>query len=70
MFQNIDRVPDDLKMLYRTVWEIRQKVLLKMAASRAPFIDQSQHLNVYIARPNFSNLSSMHFDGWRMVIVE
>uniref|UniRef100_H2ZNV8 Ribonucleoside-diphosphate reductase n=1 Tax=Ciona savignyi TaxID=51511 RepID=H2ZNV8_CIOSA len=63
--QNIAQIPDDLKMLYRTVWEISQKNIVKMAADRAAFIDQSQSLNIHIAEPNYAKLTSMHFYGWK-----
>ncbi|XP_011162453.1 ribonucleoside-diphosphate reductase large subunit [Solenopsis invicta] len=63
--QNIERIPDDLKMLYKTVWEIPQKVILEMAADRGAFIDQSQSLNVHIGDPTTEKLTSMHFFGWR-----
>ena len=65
--QNIDGIPADLKKLYKTVWEISQKVLINMAADRGAFIDQSQSLNVYIAEPNFGKLTSMHFYAWKKV---
>ena len=63
--QNIEEIPEDIKRLYKTVWEISQKTVLKMAADRGAFIDQSQSLNVHIADPNFAKLSSMHFYGWQ-----
>lgn len=53
-------------MLYKTVWEIPQKIILKMAADRGAFIDQSQSLNVHIAKPTTEKLTSMHFYGWKM----
>lgn len=64
--QNIAAVPDDLKELYKTVWEIPQKTLIKMAADRGAFIDQSQSLNIHIAQPNYGKMSSMHFYGWKL----
>uniref|UniRef100_A0A3Q4HR65 Ribonucleoside-diphosphate reductase n=1 Tax=Neolamprologus brichardi TaxID=32507 RepID=A0A3Q4HR65_NEOBR len=64
--QNIDEIPDDLKQLYKTVWEISQKTVLKMAADRGAYIDQSQSLNIHIAEPNYGKLSSMHFYGWKL----
>ena len=64
--QNIDVIPDNIKELYKTVWEISQKSVLKMAADRGAFIDQSQSLNVHIAEPNYGKLSSMHFYGWKL----
>merc|ERR1712223_1155795 len=63
--QGIEEIPEDIKNLYKTVWEISQKTVLKMAADRGAFIDQSQSLNVPIAEPNFAKLSSMHFYGWQ-----
>ncbi|NXU57091.1 RIR1 reductase, partial [Turnix velox] len=63
--QNIPEIPEDLKLLYKTVWEISQKTVLKMAADRGAFIDQSQSLNIHIAEPNYGKLTSMHFYGWK-----
>merc|ERR1712038_251639 len=64
--QDIDQIPKDVKALYKTVWEISQKTVLKMAADRGAFIDQSQSLNVHVAEPNFGKMSSMHFYGWKL----
>ncbi len=66
-FQNIDKIPDNIKRLYKTAWEISQKTLINMAADRGAFIDQSQSFNVFIAEPNFGKLTSMHFYGWKKV---
>ncbi len=66
-FQNIDEIPADLKALYKTVWEIPQKTIIKMAADRGAYIDQSQSLNIHIAEPNYGKLTSMHFYAWKMV---
>uniref|UniRef100_F7A4H4 Ribonucleoside-diphosphate reductase n=1 Tax=Monodelphis domestica TaxID=13616 RepID=F7A4H4_MONDO len=63
--QSIPEIPEDLKQLYKTVWEISQKTVLKMAADRGAFIDQSQSLNIHIAEPNYGKLTSMHFYGWK-----
>ncbi|KAM3129332.1 ribonucleotide-diphosphate reductase subunit rnr1 [Paramecium bursaria] len=62
--QNIDEIPKDLKQLYKTVWEISQKAILNLALARAPFIDQSQSLNIHLAEPNMSQMTSMHFYAW------
>uniref|UniRef100_A0A668AM52 Ribonucleoside-diphosphate reductase n=1 Tax=Myripristis murdjan TaxID=586833 RepID=A0A668AM52_9TELE len=62
----VQEIPDDLKQLYKTVWEISQKTVLKMAADRGAFIDQSQSLNIHIAEPNYGKLTSMHFYGWKL----
>ncbi|XP_002741928.2 ribonucleoside-diphosphate reductase large subunit [Saccoglossus kowalevskii] len=63
--QSIDGIPDHIKKLYRTVWEISQKNILIMAADRGAFIDQSQSLNIHIAEPNYGKLTSMHFFAWK-----
>ena len=63
--QNIEEIPEDLKGLYKTVWEISQKTLINMAADRGAYIDQSQSFNVHIAEPNFGKLTSMHFYAWK-----
>jgi ribonucleoside-diphosphate reductase alpha chain len=63
--QNIEEIPDDLKALYKTVWEIKQRTIIDMAADRAPFIDQSQSLNLFIQEPTYARLSSMHFYAWK-----
>lgn len=63
--QNIQEIPDTLKALYKTVWEIKQRAILDMAADRGAFIDQSQSLNVFIPDPNYAKLSSMHFYAWK-----
>lgn len=63
--QNIDRVPSDLKELYKTVWEMSMKDIIDMSADRGAFIDQSQSMNLFMAEPNFAKLSSMHFYAWQ-----
>lgn len=63
--QSIKELPDDVRELYKTVWEISQKTILDMAAARGAYIDQSQSLNVHISAPNIAKLSSMHFYGWK-----
>jgi len=63
--QNIQEIPDDLKLIYKTVWEISQKKLINMAADRGHFIDQSQSFNIHMNNPNFGKLTSMHFYGWK-----
>jgi ribonucleoside-diphosphate reductase alpha chain len=62
--QTIDEIPSDLKELYKTVWEIKQRTLIDMAADRGAFICQSQSLNIFMEDPDFKKLSSMHFYGW------
>ena len=63
--QNIHEIPQQLRDVYKTVWEIPQRVILDMAADRAPYICQSQSMNVHIAEPNSSKLTSMHFYAWK-----
>ncbi len=63
--QAIDEIPAKLKEIYKTVWEIKQRVILDMAADRGAFIDQSQSLNIFIDKPNFAKLTSMHFYAWK-----
>jgi ribonucleotide reductase alpha subunit len=63
--QNLD-IPADLKELYKTVWEIKQKNVLEMAADRAPYICQSQSLNIHMTDCTTAKLSSMHFYGWKL----
>uniref|UniRef100_A0A672JP64 Ribonucleoside-diphosphate reductase n=1 Tax=Salarias fasciatus TaxID=181472 RepID=A0A672JP64_SALFA len=62
----VQRIPNEVKQLYKTVWEISQKTVLKMAADRGAYIDQSQSLNIHIAEPNYGKLTSMHFYGWKL----
>lgn len=63
--QQVPNIPDDLKKLYKTVWELSQRVIIDMAADRAAFIDQSQSLNLFVAEPNYGRLTSMHFYSWK-----
>eukprot|EP00972_Heterocapsa_arctica_P037501 5521125-Heterocapsa_arctica.AAC.1 len=59
-------VPFDLKELYKTAWEIKQRHVLDMAADRGAFIDQSQSLNIHMIGATTAKLSSMHFYGWQL----
>jgi ribonucleoside-diphosphate reductase alpha chain len=63
--QNIRRIPQHLKDLYKTTWEMSQKVIIDMAADRGAFICQSQSLNLFVQNPNFAKLTSMHFYSWK-----
>lgn len=63
--QNIDEIPENIKEIYKTVWEIKQKIIIDMAADRGAFIDQSQSLNLFIQSANFAKLSSAHFYAWK-----
>ena len=64
--QDISEIPKEMRDIYKTVWEIPQKAVLEMAADRAPFICQSQSLNVHLAEVNHKKLTSMHFFAWRL----
>jgi ribonucleoside-diphosphate reductase alpha chain len=63
--QNIEEIPADIKELYKTVWEIKQRNLIDMAADRGAYICQSQSLNLFVDNPNTSKLTSMHFYAWK-----
>ncbi|KAF3934637.1 hypothetical protein ABW20_dc0102533 [Dactylellina cionopaga] len=63
--QGVPNIPADIKSLYKTVWEISQKVVIDLAADRGAFIDQSQSLNIHIKDPTMGKLTSMHFYGWK-----
>ena len=63
--QGVPQVPDDLKRLYKTAWELSMKTLIDMAADRGPYVCQSQSMNLFVASPNFRKLTSMAFHGWR-----
>lgn len=63
--QNIKEIPDNLKELYKTAWEISQKAIIEMAADRGAYICQSQSLNIFMENANFAKLTSMHFYGWK-----
>ena len=62
--QNLDEIPENIKNIYKTVWEIKQKVLIDMAVDRGPFICQTQSMNLFFEEPNHKNLSSSLFYGW------
>ncbi len=62
--QAIDEIPQSLKDIYKTVWEISQKTIVAMSLARGPYIDQSQSLNIHIKHPTYEQLTSMHFDAW------
>ena len=62
----IPNIPDDIKEIYRTVWEIDQLSIIKMAAERGPFVDQTQSMNIFIAKANFAKLNECLFTGWKL----
>ena len=63
--QDIKEIPDDIKLLYRTVWEVSQKSIIDMAADRGAYICQSQSMNIHMQDANFGKLTSMHFHAWK-----
>ncbi|KAH8410669.1 hypothetical protein KR009_011758 [Drosophila setifemur] len=63
--QNIEAIPQKVRDLYKTVWEISVKSTIKMAADRGAFIDQSQSFNIHVAEPNYGKLTSIHFYSWK-----
>jgi ribonucleoside-diphosphate reductase alpha chain len=63
--QDIKEIPEEIRELYKTGWEIPQKVLIDMARDRAPFICQSQSLNLFLVEPTYAKISSMHVYAWK-----
>jgi len=63
--QGVEIIPQELKDLYKTVWELSMKDIIDMARQRGYFIDQSQSLNLFMENANFAKLTSMHFYGWK-----
>lgn len=63
--QGVEEIPQSLRDLYKTAWEIPQKTLIDMARDRAPFICQSQSLNLFLAEPTYAKISSMHVYAWK-----
>ena len=63
--QNISKFPEDLKEIYKTVWETSQRTVIDMAADRAPFIDQTQSMNLWLSNPTFGKVNSMHMYAWK-----
>ena len=61
----IQEIPAELREIYRTVWELRQRSLIDMAADRGVYVDQSQSLNSFLPQPDYAKLTSMHFHSWR-----
>lgn len=64
--QNIDTIPDNIKLLYKTVWEINMKTILHQSKTRGVFIDQTQSMNIFFEIPTVKKLSSMHFYAWKL----
>ncbi len=63
--QHIEAIPPHVRDVYKTVWEIKQRTVIDMAADRGAYIDQSQSLNLHVMEPNFAKMTSMHFHAWR-----
>jgi ribonucleoside-diphosphate reductase alpha chain len=63
--QGIDQIPEDIQRLYKTSWEIKQKILIDMAVARGAFVCQSQSLNLFVSDPTYAKLTSMHFYAWK-----
>jgi len=63
--QHLEEIPDDIKLIYRTVWEVPQKALIDLAAARGAYVDQSQSLNLFIESPTIGKLSSMYMYAWK-----
>lgn len=63
--QNINEIPDDIKLLYKTVWEISMKSVIEQCSDRQVFVDQMQSMNLFMANPNYKRLTSMHFYAWK-----
>ncbi|KAJ6837371.1 ribonucleoside-diphosphate reductase large subunit-like [Iris pallida] len=61
---NVPEIPENLKAIYKTVWEIKQRIVVDMAIDRGCYIDQSQSLNIHMDQPNFGKLTSLHFHAW------
>lgn len=64
--EHIEEIPEPIRELYKTVWQIKQKALIDMAADRGAFICQSQSLNLFVESANFAKLTSMHFYAWKL----
>ncbi len=62
--QNVEGVPQEVRERYKTVWEISMKIVIDMAADRAAYICQSQSMNLWLANPDYGNLTKMHFYAW------
>ena len=63
--QDIDEIPADIKAIFKTVWELSMRSVIDQSVRRGPYVDQSQSLNLFVAEPSHSKLSSMHFYGWK-----
>ena len=64
--QSFEEIPEEIRKLHRTVWEIKQTTLAEMAADRGPFIDQTQSFNLHVREPNTAKMSTIHFKAWKL----
>jgi ribonucleotide reductase alpha subunit len=64
--QGIKEIPEELRALYKTMWEVKQKVVINMAVQRGVYIDQSQSMNLFFEKPDFNLLYNAHLYGWKM----
>ena len=64
--QHIESIPEHLKSIYKTVWEIKQRVILDLSTQRGPYIDQSQSLNIFLEAPTYHQLTSFHLNAWKL----
>ena len=62
--QHILEIPEEIRLLYKTVWEIKQKAVIDQSADRTPYVCHTQSLNLYMESPDFTKLTNMHFYGW------
>jgi ribonucleoside-diphosphate reductase alpha chain len=63
--QNVPNIPNNLKSIYKTIWEIKQRSVIDHSIARGPYVDQSQSMNLYMAQPNFDKLTTALFYGWK-----
>ena len=64
--QDIEEIPEDVRAVFKTAWELSMRTVIQMAADRAPFVDQSQSMNLFVADPTHKKLSAMHFFSWQL----
>jgi len=63
--QGIPEIPEHIRLLYKTVWEIKQKIVIDQSAERGPYVCQSQSLNIHLEDPDFAKMTNVHFYGWK-----
>ena len=65
MIGNIDKIPEDIRSLYKTAWELKQKTIIDMAVDRGAFVCQSQSMNLFLESPEYNKMTMMHFYAWQ-----